>query len=228
MYRSVTADIKRASRGGFFDDGERLERFAVSFADRYLDADRERRESLQPTESWDVTFKAAADGRHRMIAQHLLAGMNAHINLDLGIVAAYAATDDPEQLRRDFVRVNDILFAKIDTLQDSLNSVSPRLRFVDRMGGRLDEFLLSKVIGSARDDAWDLAMNIVKEPDSADTRIADRDRSTARKGRAILGGPMYRRIATRMLAASEPKDLPRIIDAFTGSTLELELLPKRT
>lgn len=227
MYRSVTADIRRASHGGFFNDGERLERFAVAFADRYLDAYRERMASKKPTESWDVAFNAATDGRRRMVAQHLLAGMNAHINLDLGIVAAENVTDDREALRRDFVRVNDILFAKIGTLQDSLNSVSPRLAWVDRMGGRIDEILVSKIIGVARDDAWDLAMEIVDDPDTADVHIADRDRSTAAMGRAILDGPMYRRILTKLLASSEPKDIPRIIDAFAGSELELERLPTR-
>jgi hypothetical protein len=163
-----------------------------------------------------------------MVAQHLLAGMNAHINLDLGIVAAETVSDDPEQLRRDFVRVNDILFAKIDTLQDSLNSVSPRLAWFDRIGGRIDEMLLSKVIGAARDDAWDLAMAIVDDPETADIQIVDRDHATADMSRAILGGPMYRRMVTKMLASSEPKDLPRIIDAFAGSSLELGLLPNRT
>jgi len=91
MYRSVTAEIRDAIHGGFFDDRIAMRRLAVMFAGRYLDAYEQWISGGRPRVAWQIAFEAATDGRRRMIAQHLLAGMNAHINLDLGIVAAAVA-----------------------------------------------------------------------------------------------------------------------------------------
>ncbi|MEN8039941.1 MAG: DUF5995 family protein, partial [Actinomycetota bacterium] len=135
MYRSVTASIDRAVHAGFFDDSQEIEQLAVVFADRYIDAYRSWRDDGPVPESWRVAFDAATDGRSRMITQHLLAGMNAHINLDLGVAAADVADRGLDGIRSDFLRVNRILFEKLDSLQDSLGSVSGRMAWIDRLGG---------------------------------------------------------------------------------------------
>lgn len=84
MYRSVTAEIRDAVRSGFFDDGAAMEHLAVTFADRYLDAYRRWCRAEMIRDSWRVAFEAATDGRRRMVVQHLLAGINVHINRHRG------------------------------------------------------------------------------------------------------------------------------------------------
>ena len=57
------------------------------FANRYLKAYSDFQNNKVVSKSWEVAFK----GTERfwpIVLQHLLAGMNAHINLDLGIAAA--------------------------------------------------------------------------------------------------------------------------------------------
>ena len=87
MYRRVTAEVKRRIEAGEFDDGPRMERFDVLFARRYLDAWAQHERGEVPTGVWALAF-AAGERWRPVVLQHLLLGMNAHINLDLGIVAA--------------------------------------------------------------------------------------------------------------------------------------------
>ena len=222
MYRSVTADIRDAVSSGFFDDGVVMEHLAVSFADRYLVAYRRWMNGETIRASWSVAFEAATDGRRRMVAQHLLAGMNAHINLDLGIVAAEIAGDKPEDLYTDFLRVNQILFQKLDRLQDRLGSVSTRMAWIDRLGGSLDERMMKLAIKDARDRAWELALGLIEHPADSRMIINTRDVETADLGRSILGGSTLVRSISRFVAQSEPNDVGTVLAAFSEGTVDLD------
>ena len=68
---------------------------------------------LSPT-SWRVAFDAAAR-RRPIVLQHLLLGMNAHINLDLGVTAAtFAGPEGLATVRRDFDAINRVLADLVD------------------------------------------------------------------------------------------------------------------
>jgi len=86
LYRRVTAAVKEGIAAGQFDDGPRMERLDVVFANRYLDAWEARKAGQPVTQAWAAVFETAGQGR-KLLLQHLLLGMNAHINLDLGIAA---------------------------------------------------------------------------------------------------------------------------------------------
>jgi hypothetical protein len=161
-----------------------------------------------------------------MIAQHLLAGMNAHIHLDLGIVTAEIAGDRPEELYADFLRVNFLLFAKVDGLQDYLNSVSPAMAWLDRLTGAFDEYLTKIAIGNARDRAWSLAVELINEPDDATAIIARRDRQTADLGRVILGKRLRVRPLSWLIARTEPSDVRHVLDAFLERPVDLEAVER--
>ena len=214
MYRAVTASIQDGLRTGFFEDGEMLEVLAVTFADRYLVAYEQRCHGERPTESWAVAFDAAVDGRRRTVAQHLLAGMNAHISLDLGIVTAAVPSPDLDVLHRDYLKVNDILFARLDNLQGQMGTVSPRMAITDRFGGRFDEYLMRTAIHEARDRAWQLSLDLRTRPGDRAQIIENRDVETADLSRHILGRSAWVRFAGRLLAHGEPSDVRDVIDAF--------------
>lgn len=222
MYRSVTFEIREAIHSGFFDDADAMEYLAVLFADRYLNAFRQWRNAQTIRDSWRVAFEAATDGRRRMIAQHLLAGMNAHINLDLGIVAAEVAGDQPEDLYVDFLRVNLILFRTLNGLQECLGSVSNRMAWVDKLGGTLDERMMRMAIRDARNGAWDLALGLIRNPFGSEEIIQQRDQQTADLGIAILGGALPIRMLSHFVARSEPADIRGVLDAFSDNTIDLD------
>src|SRR6187549_599282 len=109
LYRTVTIEVQRGIKEGRFQDPVRMERLDVIFARRYLDAFDAHQRGEPVTRSWRLAFDAT--GRWRpIILQHLLLGMNAHINLDLGIAAATVAPGASlAALRHDFNEINDIL-----------------------------------------------------------------------------------------------------------------------
>ena len=87
LYRQVTADVAEGIEKGIFEDNERMERLDVLFAQRYLDAFSAYSAGSGTTRSWAVSFRAN-ERRRSIILQYLLLGINAHINLDLGIAAS--------------------------------------------------------------------------------------------------------------------------------------------
>lgn len=93
LYRRVTMAVKQGVADNIFQDGARMERLDVIFANRYLDALQEFRNGQPTTMSWRAAFQAAAHW-YPLVLQQLLVGMNAHINLDLGVAAACCAPRD--------------------------------------------------------------------------------------------------------------------------------------
>jgi hypothetical protein len=85
-------------------------------------------------------------------------GMNAHINLDLGI--ATAKTMSGQQIldiEDDFKKVNDILFQITNELQDRLSRVSPFMFILDWIGKHKDEMFIGFSMSKARQQSWNSA-----------------------------------------------------------------------
>ncbi len=87
LYRNVTVKVREGILAGGFEDGARMERLDVAFANRYLDALERYHRGEDLSRCWRTSFEAAQNW-HPIVLQHLLLGVNAHINLDLGIAAA--------------------------------------------------------------------------------------------------------------------------------------------
>src|ERR1700749_2076572 len=87
LYKAMTIGVKVGIEQGAFENGPRMERLDVAFANRYLDAYTKFSGGQIATHAWMHAFKAA-EQTNLSIVQHLLLGINAHINLDLGIAAA--------------------------------------------------------------------------------------------------------------------------------------------
>ena len=77
LYRRMTQEVKNGIAQGRFQDGARMEKLDVIFANRYLAAFNQRRLRRKPTQAWQAAFVQASD-RSVLILQHLLLGMNAH------------------------------------------------------------------------------------------------------------------------------------------------------
>ncbi|MEN8239742.1 MAG: DUF5995 family protein [Actinomycetota bacterium] len=222
LYRAVTTGVQEAVRVGFFDHNDAMEQLSIVFADRYIDAYAAMRQDRSLTEAWRVAFAAAMDGKRRMVVQHLLSGMTAHINLDLGVATATVAADDPDSLYVDFFRVNQMLFEQVNGFQEMVNSVSSRMRWIDRIGGRLDERLAKIGIGGARERAWLLAMDLIDHPTRRDEIISARDGETAHLEGLILEGIVRTRTISRLITATEPSDVRVVINAFLEPSVDLD------
>ena len=84
LYYKVTCKVKEGINNKDFEDGVRMEHLDVAFASRYLDAFYSWIAGKQTTNSWQVAFDSVSENTS-LVLQHLLLGMNPHINLDLGL-----------------------------------------------------------------------------------------------------------------------------------------------
>ncbi len=186
LYRDVTLRVRGGIQCGRFEDGPRMERLDVIFANRYFAAlERYWRHEPAPA-CWTVAFQAAQRG-HPTILQHLLLGMNAHINLDLAIAAIQTTPgNDLPGLKRDFYEITVLLGELIDEVQERIDRVSPWMSLVDRMGGRTDEEICRFAITVARDLAWRTAESLARLPSEQMTaKVAEHDAMVAALGQGI-------------------------------------------
>ena len=155
LYSRVTTRIGASIQQGMFVDGPGLDRFATRFASFYVAAVRD-----EPSRArcWQASWDVAADPR-LLIVQHLLLGINAHVNYDLPRVVVEIADErgDLLSIRRDFDAVNDVL---ADTYVDVVKDLDRVSRWVNRVarlgGGRAFNFSLRV----ARARAWQAAVRM--------------------------------------------------------------------
>jgi len=187
LYRKVTIEVKKGIEKDQFDGGARMEKLDVIFANRYIEAFEQHKNNANPTQSWKLAFDAASSWSPTVL-QHLLAGMNAHIHLDLGIAAAQSIENrDLSALRGDFDKINQILASLLNEVQQDLAEVWPLLKVFDLAAGDLDETLSRFGIEMARGRAWRVAEDIVtRESTDADARIIELDQETYQVGKMIL------------------------------------------
>lgn len=216
MYRQVTAKVAEGIDAGFFDDAERMARLDVVFASRYLAALEQFRAGGRPTRSWELALEAGASARP-LIVQHLVAGINAHINLDLGIAAATTAPGGVlPGLRRDFDRINEILAQLVAGIEDDVAEVSPWIGLLDTIGGRHDDEIVRFSIEAARTEAWRFAVELAPlDPRDWAAAISARDTRVARVGARILH-PGLLGAGLAVIRARESNDVRRVIGVLTG------------
>ncbi|MWC27939.1 DUF5995 family protein [Paenibacillus sp. MMS18-CY102] len=160
LYRMVTAQVKIGIAEGQFDDGPRMERLDVRFANRYLQAYSDYCNGLPCSGWWRVAFEAA-ERSDAIVMQHLLVGMNAHINYDLGITAAQTCTAEPlERLHHDFNTINSILASLTNEVKRDIDTISPWIGWLDRLGGRTTDAIIRFSMDKARSYAWAFATEL--------------------------------------------------------------------
>lgn len=224
LYRKVTAKVKEGIEAGLFDDADRMARLDVLFANRYLDAEDAHTHGAALTRSWRIAFDACTWWRP-LLLQHLLTGINAHINLDLGIAAA-RCSPGPQLagLRGDFERINDILASMIGQVQQNIGTVSPLLGLLDTLGGRHDDTIIRFSITHARNGAWRFATRLAALPEDAwQDAINDQDRRVSLVAHSVLR-PGLLSAGLLVIRLAESNDVARNIDALAVAP-EPELSP---
>lgn len=192
-----------------------MDRFDVIFANRYLGALQRFRHGEHPGDCWSIAFRSA--GRWRLLSlQHLLLGMNAHINLDLGIAAAQTCPGEQlPGLKRDFDEINNILAELVEEVQDKIGAFSPWLGLLDRVGGRTDEAIVNFSMQKARDHAWKLAEKLAAlDTNQQAPEIATRDRELALFARGIRTPGIIGSLAVLAIRLREGNDVREIIEAL--------------
>jgi hypothetical protein len=216
MYRNVTRRVKAGIAAQRFEDGPRMDRFDAIFADRYLDSYVAFREGRRPTRSWIVAFESERNPAITVL-QHLLLGMNAHINLDLGLCAAEVAPGATlPSLRKDFLTINDLLAEEASLVEASLAAISPAGRLLRDARVVSENRFVTFSLDRARDFAWAVAEQFAGHPEQRDVRLAATDLAVAAIATAIKYPPPKMAAALAAVRMSEQQDPRLIIDALCG------------
>ncbi len=186
LYRKVTVKVKTEIANNYFDDGNRMEKLDVIFAKRYIDACFLWHENKTVTQSWQKTFEYLNKSRP-IVLQHLLMGMNAHINLDLGIAAAEVSKNaNIYSLENDFKKINEILSSLVNEVQNDLAEIWPTLKKILQKTKGAESFAVDFSMELAREGAWKFALALAEVTDEKiEGLIKSRDEKIAGKAELI-------------------------------------------
>ncbi len=203
LYRKVTINVKEGIEAGGFENGKRMEQFDIVFALRYIEAWDAWKQNRPVTRSWKAAFEGTRN-THYIVLQHMLLGMNAHINLDLGIAAAKAAGNDLEAIHNDFNKINEILSDLVHEVQDALSSIWPFLKVILRWTGKVDDYLVDFSMQKAREGAWKFAeLYHSSNENEKPACIEIRDKKVSDVVNVILKPGIFASIILRIIRISE-------------------------
>lgn len=187
LYRKVTQKVKDGIAEDFFEDGPRMEKLDVIFARRYIEAYYEYQSGEKPTASWIKAFDLSQK-YWSIVLQHLLIGMNAHINLDLGIAAVQVMKGkNIKDLKGDFDKINKVLASLVDDVEKDLSQIWPKLSKILKWTAKIDTFLINFSMELTRNGAWKFAVKLANTPqDEQAVLIKKRDQRVADTGSIVI------------------------------------------
>ena len=206
LYKRITLAVGVAIEQHVFQDGVRMERFDVEFAERYfaaLNGYFHPGRYGKPAHSWQVTFDSAHQERP-ILVQHMLAGVNAHIGLDLGIVAQNVAGGAQLQsLREDFNRLNAVLASQVNGVVGDINELSPVLADLYAVLQERQIAVINESVKAFRDSAWRFAAVLAAVPDVLDPGARSANRTAG--GAGLQSARPNVRVCQRDRCTGEPR-----------------------
>jgi hypothetical protein len=220
LYKRITIAIRTAIAENKFENGPRMERFDVTFASRYfaaLNGYFHPEQFPAPTHSWTVAF----NGAHLpdpIIVQHMLAGVNAHIDLDLGIAAEEIAPGAQlPSLKHDFDMVNAVLASQVNGVLDEIDELSPVLADLYDVLQKYEIDMIGDALQITRDSAWCFAEKLAIEPPILHpATIMVHDLEVAQLGTLILQPPGMLANVVKVIASQESRDVVHNIQVLDG------------
>ena len=222
LYRQVTRRVWDGILAGEFEDNPRMEVLDVLFAKRFIDAYGLWKAGKKPTESWRLAFEASKNSGH-LVLQHLFLGINAHINLDLGIAASETMHGkDLAGIQGDFNKINSVLAELVDRVKANIGTVSPIFRLLIPLAKGKDELLLNFSIQLARDGAWKYAGEYHSDENKS-FQIQDRDKNISALAKKLSNPGKLLGFLIKIVAFAEWKSVSRTmeqLDEVADKTLQ--------
>ncbi|WP_339869199.1 DUF5995 family protein [uncultured Algoriphagus sp.] len=211
LYRQVTRRIRDGILAREFEDNPRMEKLDILFAGRFINAYNTWKIAQAPTNSWMLAFEASKDSKH-LVLQHLFLGINAHINLDLGISAADTMGSEPiAGIQNDFNKINAVLAELVDGVKSNISMVSPIFGWLIPLAKGRDEMLLNFSIQLARDGAWKYAGEYYGCEDR-NASIVERDRNISKLANKLINPGKFLSFMVKIVGFAEWKSVSRTMD----------------
>lgn len=173
-YSMMSQAMHEAINKGQFFHAPWVSQLLLRFSEYYFNAlaRYDQNPELSPI-VWRQVHDASKDPEIN-VTQNLLLGVNAHINYDLPLALYDCLVENWSQLpethkqtlKKDHELVNEIIAQTIDSVQDSIvNPSSWSMAALDIIMCRADEWLLSKLISSWRNDVWQVSLQLLSSVD---------------------------------------------------------------
>lgn len=220
LYKRMTMSVAEGILNGSFQDSSRMEKLDLVFAQRYLDALYAYQHKIHCSSSWQYAFDNCADTSLTVI-QHLLIGINTHINLDLAIAAAQVAPGDSIfALEEDFNRINNVISALMNDVQECLCQVWLPMRLLTSIANNRQDAVLNFSIGIARKTAWANALLLANMNVSQQgIHITDMDKNTQLLGLKIHSPGILSEMLLRSIRLTEFEDISRTIGLINSTVV---------
>lgn len=212
LYKNMTIAVQQAIINGAFEDGERMEKLDVIFACRYLDAWKSYQQQTALTASWKKAFDSAASPL--TVIQHLMLGINTHINLDLAIAASLTAPGEKiVGLQADFEKINEIIAALTDEMQAKLERIWWPMWFLKRITNGKEKAVINWSITHARTASWTSAnaLALLTDPETNAGYIDGMDRTVEKLCEGILNPGKIASIILKPVQWLEHKDPAKVM-----------------
>lgn len=216
VYRRTTAEIEEAIKKDRFEDNARMEKMDVIFANLYIKSYHDYKLGKPVCNAWKTSFELG--NKKISLVQHLMLGMNAHINFDLGQAAVLCNQGESiSSLKNDFMEVNYVLAELTDVMQKKLGKVSPMMFLLDWVGHRSDERLTNFSMKKARDFAWKLAEDLAQSNEKEkEQRLKKADKNVTRLSKILASPPgILLKIMSNILSLSEEKNIGKVIEILS-------------
>lgn len=218
-YRIMTAQVLKGIQQKKFEDNPRMTMLDLAFAQRYLDAWENYSKGKKCSNAWYLAFEAAKN-KNLLILQHIFLGMNAHINLDLGISAASIMPYRKiNPLKKDFENINTVIASINQKVQDSLNKICYPVDLIDKLSNGNDNVVLEFAISRARDTSWATAVIASNTPNFLQESVINIvDYAAAKVATQILNPKILTPALTKELKKCESSDVVKNIEILASTT----------
>jgi len=212
LYKRMTAAVKDAITANQFEDGARMEQLDMVFGRRYVDAYMAYYAHTNCSTSWQTAFSSTTDN-NLIVLQHLLLGINTHINLDLAIAAATVAPGDKiYALQKDFYNINNIISSLLNDVQECLCEVWQPMRLVTKIVNGRQDAVLNFSIDKARTTSWANAVMLANMNEGQrNIYINEMDKLVNRVAVKIKSPGFGTGLLLRVIRATEFDDVARTI-----------------
>ena len=212
-YRIMTAQVLKGIQQKKFEDNPRMILLDIAFATRYLDAWENYSKGKKCTNSWYLAFEATKN-KDLLILQHIFLGMNAHINLDLGISAASIMPYRKiNPLKKDFENINTVISSINQKVQDSLNKICYPVNLIDKLSNGKDNVILDFAISKARETSWATAVISSNTPNFMKESVTNIvDYAAAKVASQILNPKLLSSTLAKELKKCESSDVVKNIE----------------
>lgn len=217
-YRMMTAQVLKGIQQKKFEDNLRMIQLDIAFATRYLEAWDSYSKGRKCTNSWYLAFEATKN-KDLLILQHIFLGMNAHINLDLGISAASIMPYRKiNPIKKDFENINTVIASINQKVQDSLNKICYPIELIDKISNGKDNIVLDFAISKARETSWATAVIASNTPNfMRESVIGIVDYAAAKVASQILNPKILTSALKKELKKCEGSDVVKNIEVLAST-----------